>query len=272
MFSVIIARINQAIDYQFENQQGLSLDFYCQIKEIRDSIRAISYDNPRLHREFCQQQTALLSRFDSKIIAYEKKYETTIANLMRSEMLLAERDIFAAYESKNTFVELYRSLYFAERKLLEHDPRHICHVGCGPMPVSVLMWMKYTNAQITAIDFDGDAIDSARGVFEHWHHQKGIPADRAKFVTTLGENFDYSGIDLIVISASVLNKENIYSAILNTATETVNVIERTPNFLYNVQFTSPEGFSSYQLDNKERENLNLRFYQFTPQRGEHHGK
>ncbi|CEF30915.1 hypothetical protein XNW1_2970001 [Xenorhabdus nematophila str. Websteri] len=52
---------------------------------------------------------------------------------------------------------------------------------------------------------------------------------------------------MILISSSILNKENVYTAIINSVTDTVNVIERIPHFLYNVHFRSPKSVEHYQV-------------------------
>ncbi|KAF6674854.1 hypothetical protein WKG86_10195 [Pantoea agglomerans] len=272
MFDTILSRIYEAIHWSMSDSNGLSTDFYYRVKAIRQDLLVMYKTNVTECQDFLRQNEEAFRQLDEKIITYEKQHETTISQLMSGQSQLSDEALEEALQSKETFIELYRSLYFAERRLLTKDPQHLCHVGCGPMPASILMWMKYTAANITAIDFDGQAIACAKVVFEQWRHTKNIPADRANFLTLPGEEVDYRNMDVIVISASILNKENVYAAILATANREVTVIERTPNFLYNQAFTTPAGFEAFRLGGEARDNVNLQSYQFTPLSGVTHGK
>jgi len=272
MFDTILSRIDGAIRWSFSSGNGLSTDFYNQVKAIRQDLLAMDKTSVAECRQFFHQNTEAFRQLDEKIIVYEKLHETTISELMSGQSQLSDDALEEAQQSKATFIELYRSLYFAERRLLKKDPQHLCHVGCGPMPASILMWMKYTAATVTAIDFDGQAIACAQSVFEKWRHSKNIPVDRANFLKMAGEDMDYRDVDVIVISASIINKENVYAAILASANRDVTVIERTPNFLYNQSFTSPPGFEAFRLEGEVRDNVNLQAYRFTPVSGVIHGK
>ncbi|MDC9620814.1 class I SAM-dependent methyltransferase [Xenorhabdus sp. XENO-7] len=272
MLNDIIDKINQAISYPIKKQSGLLPEFDFIVKKIRDELLFIKRNHPDLYHKFSHNQEQLLSKLDNKIILDEKNHETIIASFMCGKKTLIENEISTLSENRKFYTENYRSLYFDERKLLEQSPKYICHIGCGPMPASILMWMKYTNAKVTAIDYDKDAIESAREVFENWRHHKGVAVERATFITEAGENFNYAGIDLILLSSSIVNKENVYAAILNSAIDTVNVIERIPHFLYHSQFRGSTSFEHYLLATKERNDMNLRLYRFPALNGEQHGK
>ncbi|WP_210523987.1 hypothetical protein [Pantoea ananatis] len=272
MFDTILSRIDKAIHCSLSGSNGLSTDFYYQVKAIRQDLLGLDKSHTTECQNFFRQNEESFRQLDKKIITYEKQHETIISQLLSGQSQLRDEALDEAQQSKQTFIELYRSLYFAERKLLSKDPQHLCHVGCGPMPASVLMWMKYTTASITAIDFDAQAISSAKAVFEKWRHTKDIPADRANFLILAGEKMDYRNMDVIVISASILNKENVYAAIQATANREVTVIERTPNFLYDHAFTTPAGFEAFRIEGEARDNVNLQSYRFTPISGVSHGK
>lgn len=272
MNNTILSRIDEAIHWSFSSSNRFSTDFYYQVKAIRQELLAMRKNNVAEYRNLFIHNKETFRLLDEKIINYEKHHETTISQIMSGKSILCDEALIEAQQSKETFIELYRSLYFAEHRLLLKDPEHLCHVGCGPMPASILMWMKYTEANITAVDFDGQAIACAKEVFEQWRHTKNIPADRVNFLTLPGEEMDYRNMDVIVISASILNKENVYAAILETANREVTVIERTPNFLYDQAFTTPEGFEAFRLGGEERDNVNLQCYRFTPLSGVTHGK
>ncbi|MDX7993235.1 hypothetical protein [Xenorhabdus littoralis] len=272
MLNRIIDKINKVIDYPIKTKSDLYPEFSNLVKEICESLSFIENSHPSLYNKFRNDQEQLLSKLDDKIIEDEKNHETIIANFMCGGKVLNEGEKTILSENKLFYTEYYRLLYFDERELLEQSPKHICHIGCGPMPTSVLMWMKYTDAQITAIDYDRDAIELAQLVFENWRHHKGVAIERATFITEAGEYFDYAGIDLILLSSSILNKEDVYAAILNSITNTVNVIERIPHFLHDPRFRGSEISEHYKLAAKERNDMNLKLYQFPALNGEQHGK
>ncbi|MDC9620813.1 hypothetical protein PSI22_04010 [Xenorhabdus sp. XENO-7] len=70
------------------------------------------------------------------------------------------------------------------------------------------------------------------------------------------------------VSRAILNKEGVFSAILNSDKDTVSIIERTPRYFYNLEFYRPKGFERYQLATKERYDTNLNLYKFSSWHGE----
>ncbi|MCC8376093.1 MULTISPECIES: hypothetical protein [Photorhabdus] len=270
MFDDIINKINEAINYPIE-KYSLSPKFNELTTKIRDDLLDVKKYDPSQYNRFCEIQSQLLSVLDNKALAYSKNWEMMIADYMTGTLPFSGDEASAVDKMKNYYIERNRSLYFDEKDLLKNvlsHPKYVCHVGCGPMPSSVLMWLKYTDAHITAIDHDKYSVESARAVFETWRRPKQISADRATFVATKGENFNYAGMDLIIISRAILNKEGVFSAILNSDKDTVSIIERTPRYFYSLEFYRPKGFERYQLATKERYDTNLNLYKFSSWSGE----
>ncbi|MDX7993234.1 hypothetical protein [Xenorhabdus littoralis] len=265
MFNNIIQKINEAINYPIE-KYSVSTYFNEITTAIRDDLLDVKKHDPGQYNRFCEDQSRLLAVLDEKMLAYSKNWEIMIADSMTGNSPFSGEKASVVDKMKNYYIERNRSLYLDEKELLTHvlpRPKYVCHVGCGPMPSSVLMWLKYTDAHVTAIDHDKYSIESSRAVFEAWRRPKKISAERATFVTEKGENFNYSGMDLIIISRAILNKEGIFSAILNSDKDTVSIIERTPRYMYDLKFYSPKGFEIYQLATKERYDTNLNLYEFS---------
>lgn len=52
-----------------------------------------------------------------------------------------------------------------------------------------------------------------RNVFNCWHIPKDVEVDRVRFLCKPGKMPDYKDMDVIILSSSIMNKEDLYPAI-----------------------------------------------------------
>src|SRR5476649_542600 len=190
-----------------------SMDFYDRLQSISMQFSAARRENASAFNEFIDSHKDLLAQLDRKALDYEMKYEEGMSRMMCNQLAIPSSAIQGINENRKKFIDFYRQLYDVERNLLKAKAVNVCHVGCGPMPTSVLMWAKYSDCKITALDIDEYAVLQAQEVFDCWRKPKGVGAERVRFVCIPGEFFDYKDMDAIILSSSIMNKTNLYASI-----------------------------------------------------------
>ncbi|MEM1075919.1 MAG: methyltransferase domain-containing protein [Pseudomonadota bacterium] len=103
------------------------------------------------------------------------------------------------------------------------DCRRFVLVGCGSLPVTMFQVLDNTNVpEIVGLDIRPDAVQSANAIFE----KDGL--NRAKAVQSDGHSFDYAGADIVYVANMVSPKLRVLERILETASETVQIVLRDP--------------------------------------------
>jgi hypothetical protein len=159
-------------------------------------------------------------------LAFEEQYAATIA---------ASSPPGAPDSVRQAYVDFYRSLTTVEVGAAKADSRtRVCHVGCGPMPLSVLMWHRYSGCRVLGIDRSRRAVETARRVLTHKVRtgpQGGLPPE-IRVECLAGEMFDYARFDVVLLSSSVRPKREVLERIASTASAGVTVLERAPRGLW----------------------------------------
>ncbi|ECI3619118.1 hypothetical protein DNV77_21375 [Salmonella enterica subsp. enterica] len=245
-----------------------SMDFYDRLQHISTQFSAARRENAAVFNTFIDTHKDLLAELDHKALDYEMKYEEKMSLMMSRQLAIPQSELEEIINNRNKFIDFYRQLYNAERDLIRINAVNVCHVGCGPMPTSVLMWAKYSVCRITALDIIQDAVTQAHNVFNCWRIPKGVEADRVRFLCQPGEIFDYKDMDVIILSSSIMNKKNLYAAIKKTITKTVDVIEREPNFLYESGYLNADETREQLIAKTTLNNVNIRLYRLSPEQQE----
>ncbi|MFP1732625.1 class I SAM-dependent methyltransferase [Lonsdalea quercina] len=243
-----------------------SMAFYDRLQHISKQFSAARRENATVFNTFIETHKNLLAILDHKALDYEMKYEEKMSLIMSRRLAMPQSELEGGGNNRNKFIDFYRQLYNAERELIGINVTNVCHVGCGPMPTSVLMWAKYSACQITALDIIQDAVTQAHNVFDCWRIPKGVEGDRVRFLCQPGETFDYKDMDAIILSSSILNKKNLYAAIKKTITKTVDVIEREPNFLYESVYLNADEMREQLIAKTTLNNVNIRLYRLSPEK------
>jgi len=261
----LVRQVKDIVSSSIDSNRVLSLDLYHKLQNVSEQIRLIKHSDHCTFENFICDHQPLLSKLDSMALDYEMKCELAIANMMGNSHRVTEPAIGTSESKIGEFIEFYRKLFSAENSLLETKPKSMCHVGCGPMPSSVLMWIRNSDVKIKAIDFDTTAVELAKCVFENWRRKSDIGEERVEFSCIAGEDFNYKGIDTIILSSSVSNKSKLYQRIANTIDSPVQIIEREPNFLYEVNYLHQDMADITCKKMLPMGNVNLRLYTLCPQ-------
>ena len=138
-------------------------------------------------------------------------------------------------EIRSRYVEFYRSLVNAELSLCPSKPNtRVCHVGCGPLPVSLFLWHKRSGCFITGIDCDSNASLAASAGFLRKVERDPASYDRDKvsFLCADGGDISYEAFDVVLLSSSVRGKACIFNRIVATSPSHVRIVERTPRLFW----------------------------------------
>jgi hypothetical protein len=136
---------------------------------------------------------------------------------------------------RSRYVDFYRSLVGAELSLCPLNPStRVCHIGCGPLPVSLFLWHKRSGCFITGVDCDANASLGARAAFVHKVEQDptSYDSDKVCFLSADGGDISYGVFDVVLLSSSVRGKARIFDQILATSPANVRIIERTPRLFW----------------------------------------
>lgn len=177
------------------------------------------------------------------------QWEVYLENLYNPSNGGLDRSNADTLDMRERYVEFYRSLVKAEMSLCRpaKDTR-VCHVGCGALPVSLLMWHKYSGCTIMGVDFDVCALERARLAFADRAKADGVGYDSARVTFELaeGESLSYDSIDVVLLSTSVRGKAGVLERIVRTGAENIVVIERLPRLFWR-HLTSWEEYRSESL-------------------------
>ncbi|RZN19551.1 MULTISPECIES: hypothetical protein [unclassified Escherichia] len=254
--------------HEIDEHSLFSMDFYDRLQHISTQFSAARRENVAAFNTFIDTHKDLLAELDHKALDYEMKYEGKMSLMMSRRLAIPQSELEGISNNRNKFIDFYRKLYNAEKDLIRINAGNVCHVGCGPMPTSVLMWAKYTAFQITALDIIPDVVTQAQNVFDCWRIPKRVNAERVRFLCQPGDMFDYKDMDVIILSSSIMNKKNIYTAIKRTITKTVDVIEREPNFLYEPGYLNTDEMREQLIAKISLNNVNIRLYRLPPEQQE----
>lgn len=201
-------------------------------KKIRLNCEEMVSMHPAVIERLLNQKTVRSLKYGKSFFRYwELSLEKELGYGVGDSQAIGGLTAAKKVELRDEYVDLYRRLVNAENSLCKPDRgTKVCHVGCGPMPLTLLMWSKYTGCSITGLDISASAIAAAQDVLRERITLDSTSYDlsRIELKVVAGEEFDYSEFDVILISSTVSPKESVRAKIAATASSTVIIVERVP--------------------------------------------
>lgn len=176
-------------------------------------------------------RTGMNGEHVEELLAYGRRFFTQWEQDLESRYSAGSGSGGDAEKVRERFVGFYRMLVAAELKLCRPGPEtRVCHVGCGAMPASALMWHKYSGCSVVGIDCDAKAVEQAKGAFAAKLAEDPASFDPKKigFLHADGGAMSYRDFDVVLLSSSVRGKDEVFKRIAETGPKTLTVIERVP--------------------------------------------
>lgn len=156
--------------------------------------------------------------------AFRDEYNATVVSLEKSDAYkLLRSDIatptsFRTFATPNAVWMLNRLADLAAHVAKPHMQR-VVMVGCGWRPVTMFHLHESTDArEVIGLDVVPDAVETSAAL------ARILGYDRMKTAVCDGQNFDYSGADLVYVASMVSPKQAVIERILETAPEDVCVV------------------------------------------------
>ena len=168
-------------------------------------------------------------------------WETQLENQYADDILAGKETSLDNYFLNKRFERLVNR----ELSLLNGDPpRKILFVGSGPLPISAFHMQRATNQPIDCLDRNPDAVETSRQVIE----RLGLN-DHVRVFNGLGESFDISEYDLILIALLAKPKRRILRNLRKRAAPGCRILCRTAFSLRTLVYEpTPEiAFGGFQL-------------------------
>jgi hypothetical protein len=206
------------------------------IKFIEKYNKTLVKDS-NVYMDILKQSRAIIH--DTRIV---KNVPFDIINAFRK--ICIETEVFLEQESwknnylfneiKNMYLPLYSSINAYEGELInKYSSYHsTCFVGCGAIPVSLLLFSKAYDACVIGLEVDQDRTKNAINfVDRRFNYKNDFDINKIAIINCAGELFDYAVCKNVILAASISNKHKI--DIINkikdeTFTADKLIINRTP--------------------------------------------
>lgn len=197
-------RTEQSFPVLHENIVGLEKLVFAEDSQSAEAALALSEmtveERTELNNAYCVWETQLECQYAQDILAGK---ETSLDNY-----LLNKR---------------FERLINRELSLLNGDPpRKILFVGSGPLPISAFHMQRATDQSIDCLDSNPSAVHISRQVIERLGLQ-----DQIRVFNGLGESFDISQYDLILIALLAKPKRRILRNLRKRAAPGCRILCRT---------------------------------------------
>ncbi len=166
---------------------------------------------------------------------------------MQKSKRLHDRMFIFAEKFLSTSVLRHAYIKFFEKATLEEfemvgigKEDRILHVGCGPLPNTLITLASYTKAEYVGIDRDREAVKIARNIVKEYglNNVKIEIGDAAKY--------PFKEFDVIIISFGVEPKEIVFKRLKEETKKGVRVVFRKTwdfmDVIYGRKIEVPEGF------------------------------
>jgi precorrin-6B methylase 2 len=97
----------------------------------------------------------------------------------------------------------------------------ILHIGCGAYPITAIIFSKYTNKKIVAIDKNPFVVRIANAVVKKKHLEDKIIIEHGE-----GSNYKIGNFDIIIVSSCSIPKEKVIENVVTNAKKPSTIIIR----------------------------------------------
>jgi len=203
-FCQAIRSNDQSFPVLHENIVGLERLVFAEDRATPEAALALSEmtaeERTELNNAYCAWETQLECQYAQDILSGK---ETTLDNYFLNKR--------------------FEQLLNRELSLLNGDPpRRILFVGSGPLPISAFHIQRATNQPVDCLDRDASAVQISRQVIE----KLGL-TDQVRVFDGLGERFDISEYDLILVALLAKPKRRILHHLRKRAAPGCRILCRT---------------------------------------------
>ncbi len=138
--------------------------------------------------------------------------------IKRIEKILVKNRFFAKFYSY-----FFKKMTIDEFKIVDlQENSKVVNIGCGSIPHTLLILAREKKWSFIGIDKDKNAVKSAEKMIKTYNL-----ANRIKVEYSKGEDFSYSGFDLIIVSYGVEPKKDLLKKIGNSMDDHSVILYRT---------------------------------------------
>jgi hypothetical protein len=213
----ILLNLNIKLDYEY------IFDLYCEIQ-----YDLLNHNNLKLDSKYFESNP--LNSYAIEFQKFTYKWELFLESIMADYLANIDVCIRSSFLEKirSHFSIFYNELIKNELSMTHLDNnKTICQVGIGEMPLSLYYLNKNIRNKIIGLDVIQKSIESAKQFITS--KTKNNIDNKLQFYCCDGVEYDYKDCDLVIISISVFDKENILAQIKKTNVTKSNfpVIART---------------------------------------------
>lgn len=135
------------------------------------------------------------------------------------------------------YMRFYEKMVNDEIKIANiSKEKKVLHIGSGPVPATLLIISRKTNADLTGIDIDEKSVEKSKIILKKHYASLDI-----KIIKKDGVDLDFKDYDIILISDGVTNINQILKNIYKSADKKTQIIFRKTisdkeNFRFNEEF------------------------------------
>lgn len=221
-------------DLENINYNGQKEKFKNKMEEFWSYVK--SYDDKEtvelfLKSEHFKPLQAKFKRFEEY---YERLIEVDDSMIINAEILNKDKESLLSFAKNNFVVDNYKMVQKELDMLEKKDIETLVMIGCGPLPETILFISDNTNiSKIIGIDNSNEAIAMAGDIIR----AMGL-CDKVELFCIDGEEFDFSGADVVFVANATNNKDDLFKQISKTAKKGTEIIVRNPTSLSNVLYRS----------------------------------
>lgn len=146
----------------------------------------------------------------------------------------------SAMPFKKAYINFFEKATLEEFEMVEiNENDKILHVGCGPLPNTLISLAKHIEAKYFGIDKDEEAVKIARKIINEYG--LNIKIEKGDAI-----NYPLKDFDIIIVSYGVEPKEKIFERLKNDTKENVRIILRKQwdfmDSIYGKRKIIPDGF------------------------------
>jgi len=135
------------------------------------------------------------------------------------------------------YMRFYEKMVTDERKIANiSQEKKLLHIGSGPIPATLIIISKKTNADTTGVDINKQSVQKSKKFLK-----KHYPSLNVKIINKDGADLDFKHYDVILISDGVSNINQILKNIYKSVNKKTQIIFRKTirdkeNFSFNEEF------------------------------------
>lgn len=211
-------------------------DLQSVVRDLGQRLTAAIGDFPKLHFAMRDLERLLLrgdehkAKFE-KLLSYFPEHELAHFHNLYCywETLLEKRFVKSLDQGVYRHIVDY-PLYSRFERLIDREvglldgymPQRVLFIGSGPMPITALCLQHRINARVDCLERDAEAIEESSVVLDRLEC-----GDQIKVLHGLGEGFDVSEYDVILIALLAKPKRAILENIVRSCRDDVRIICRT---------------------------------------------